>query len=76
MILATLASRDLHRRIRTLESDVTRITALLGQRLGSICTSDLCSGMAFVLEDIDQMRAEVHRRACSPSVVHAAAPHD
>jgi hypothetical protein len=75
MILATLASRDLHRRIRTLEIDVTRISALLGQRLGAICTSDLCSGMAFVLEDIDCMRAEIHRRACSPSMAHAA-PHD
>ena len=68
MVLHTLASGDLHRRIRALETDFSRISALLRQRTGSVWKSDLCSGMAFLVEDIDRLRAEVSRRACSPRV--------
>lgn len=63
MILQTLASDELNRRILALENDFQRISSLLGREIGKWCKADLGLEMALLAEDIDRIRAEVCRRA-------------
>jgi uncharacterized small protein (DUF1192 family) len=62
-MLDGLASHELHRRIRSLEDDMERISAMLGKRMTALCQSDLFSEMALLVEDVDRLRAEIARRA-------------
>lgn len=62
-MLDGLASHELHRRMRSLEDDMERISAMLGRRMTALCQSDLFSEMALLVEDVDRLRAEIARRA-------------
>jgi uncharacterized small protein (DUF1192 family) len=56
------STAELLKQIAMLEHEIQRISTLLGGSLGRLSKEDLFSEMAFIVEDIERMRAEMRRR--------------
>ena len=62
MSMRDWSTTELLKQMTVLEHEIQRISSLLGGSVGRLSKEDLFSEMAFIVEDIERMRAEMRRR--------------